>query len=143
MIKPFTTDKGSFIAVRVPDNSDKYFIGGFCPTCNKQGLYHCMDTPMCGETKDDLKSYNGDELIENTEIPTGNYHLIGKASELTEEQWKEIVDCKYDNRWVDYESKGSPNMFFSTPEYSFKSLARANGFYWEKNEQYVILKEVK
>lgn len=49
-----------------------------------------------------------DEKITHTdsfELPTGNWRILGNANELTEEQWKEVVEEIHKGAYVNYDKK--------------------------------------
>lgn len=108
MIKHFETQKGSFIAVRVPDGKDVYFTAS--------------DALV-------IKHSKAESII----LPPGNWQLIGKARELNEEQWSGIVAyVPYGFYNYEHATDGDlPRNCCKTAKQSGKSLAMANGFYWE------------
>lgn len=67
------TEKGEFLAVKVPDEAEDFIV-------DEDGLNMFQNPP------------HSDMTLGNIELPPGNWQLIGACKELTDEQWKGVVD---------------------------------------------------
>ena len=102
----------TYLFVEVPESSGEYFLEDW-PFNNEVVIGMAAPDPDLYET-----------------LPEGNYTIIGKASEISEEQWEEIVAIDelevvgiggYSG-FVNYEDK---NTFFSTATESGLSLIKS------------------
>lgn len=72
-------------------------------------------------------------VMHYTHLPEGNWQLIGKLSELTEEQYEGLVEVDKENWWKDYMEK-DPEYYpfvFVDAEGSFYSAIEAEGYHVE------------
>lgn len=71
-------------------------------------------------------------------MPTGQWAIVGKASELTEQQWKGIVDRGfYEGNFCGYPSYELKQFFYSYAAESGQSLIKSHSM---KSETTLILK---
>jgi hypothetical protein len=116
-IKQFTTTKGAFAIVRVPDDAYNFITNNFPTNENNLWFYH----------------NDGCNPLHNLApigLPEGDWQIIGLRDSLTEEQWKGIVEpVKFGMFMIcfrDYEKEG---YMFGLPSQSGHSLLKANGVY--------------
>lgn len=108
-----TFKKAKIIIIELPDDLDRFIMayGNCIGWLDKEGMC-CTEQPL-GE--------DSDESLE----------LIGKLSELTEEQFAEIVD-KDRSGYKDYDEEGICSIYpFIGAKGSFLSKLRADGYYTE------------
>lgn len=87
------------------------------------------------QTDERSKFYNSD-LLYGIDLPSGNWQIVSKLSELTEEQAREIVETAKPTYFKDY---CIATRFYSSPTQSLDSLIRSLG--GDTNNEYLILKE--
>lgn len=117
------TGKATILVVKVPEGSKEFNIGFWgnpdMGGNNVQALYSSDSRPpikVLGRIKE-----------------VGNWKLLGLSTELTEDQWKEILPkYKYDKHLGEYENYTDSDEYFKTATESGRSLLVANRFF-EKN----------
>lgn len=89
--------------------------------------------------------YDLGKEIGSVEMPPGNFQIVGIGRELTEVQWKEIVDRQNGSvgKYKDYSITGSLAKYGTY----LLGAATESGFSWLRShgadETFLILKEVK
>lgn len=75
-------------------------------------------------------------------IPEGGWQILGKSTELSEEQMKEICEECF-GRYLDYKNPnlmGEAIAVWETVQESYLSLLEANGI--DNNKHYLVLKRI-
>lgn len=135
---PFTTAKGSFLAVEVPDTHRPIVVDNIC--------HFGVPYLVCEEIEKGKPSLSWLELPSNH-----NYELIGVTGSMTEEQAASVVDdivVFKDRIWFkDYEKQGeitrkdgtvSEVVGYNNSLVSINSLLRSIGA--DTNKQWAIIK---
>ncbi len=123
-MKEYTLGENTILVVKVPEDSSDFRVNN-----DRHGNYLDFETIL---HEDDSGTY---DLID---LPPGNWTLLGKASSITEQQAKGLVEYKsidkYGQLYYSYEYRDWMNI---SPLESFHSWLTVNGI----DKDSVILKK--
>lgn len=140
-----TTSKGTFLLIAVPKGFPLYPMGAYAPGSYLHSCINCKEK-FIGDKRSVQCACCA--LKEWFEIECEKVEIIGLASELTEEQVKEIVEWSYTvNRrpgtsYKNYyrENQGGPD--FATDSWSLQSLIASSGLVVDNDQDCLIIKKI-
>ncbi|MGJ1362912.1 hypothetical protein ACR79B_20630 [Sphingobacterium spiritivorum] len=118
-----TTGKATIVVVDMPEGAIKINV-----------VEGCYGNEYKDKIVYNLKEYTENQIlnhIEQIDLPQGHWKLLRQFSQLTEDQWRDIVDLHYSQLgFEDYDSDCEFNVLNTATE-SGLSLLRANGILLE------------
>lgn len=135
-MKEIQTNGITILLVEVPDSVNSFGIGATCHDCNKSGMWHCAHADTCGNNIPALKVFTNDVFTISIDLPQGQWEILGKSTELSEEQMKGICWQVSFGNYTGYKNYNQAKCSdfrdivessFSTVQESYLSLLEANG----------------
>lgn len=124
----------SLLAVKVPNETVKFSIGGHCYGCSQVGLLHCAHADRCDGAIYVLRYHSGTKESEGMiKLPSGFTQLLGEPSEIQEGQLDGIMPGNNggvnDTMWQDFTASGFAVFHCATRVLSLSRLLRSHEVY--------------